>query len=691
MKSIGLILTNTFCIGNQQNQDTSVEATGCLPITSNDKEQCPAPQPQDPHEFNDNRDPDSGLSPPKSREDTVSDGTGMSSSKLGNSASIDSGGDAMRQTEGTLNVSTSHTSLDPQYQNSSAGERHSVRGIPPLPPASGRTPTLSDTVPPGQKSTWHGAPVHNASLTGRFGFQEQVLTGQKLVCAMSEYVGAVKQRLGNPQQHLQRPPVPAATMHHGAPRDTKTRLNQAEYGGEATLTPANLFKEVLLETRFYNSNNGFDFMGGGERSNSNTSECYNITHNNHYTSPLDPNYLIRVKFEWKEIATSRPTSVTESVPDSKDINVLSFMISSRPLTVFFQRRLNLDQKSDFPILKLAKPFRSVISNYGRLKDQLHVLTSRYGSVTAGHDIDCPKHSSHCRSSSQQEVSSAPPDSEGERKLELFDQRNALEHFRLLAQFIDQYLGDKIALFESYQTGRAEMVSYEDLWMLFSTGENICCPLRETRMRTSTSGDPELVLDDDSTKRSRFTENQHVTRRRYLPQAYRVMAVSGGSPRIPFRNLKPIEAVRDTPIDGPFSQPLSSTRPASQPQSAALEQRREGQGFSPLYVHGVYVDFDGFKYGPLAEVFVFNPFDGQMHIESLEAYPLKYFAGPHSNNLVQRGRKFIDVTASLRHMDHVGMTVGETKQEVRLNFCLLLVTSSSLVTFAYFKRSVIARP
>ncbi|KAL2289203.1 hypothetical protein FJTKL_02231 [Diaporthe vaccinii] len=77
---------------------------------------------------------------------------------------------------------------------------------------------------------------------------------------------------------------------------------------------------------------------------------------------------------------------------------------------------------------------------------------------------------------------------------------------------------------------------------------------------------------------------------------------------------------------------------------------------------MYVDFDGTKYGTDMEVFVFKPFDGQVLVKDLEAYPLKYFVKHGSNDLVQRGRKFVDLTASPCHMWHAGITIGETKEE-----------------------------
>lgn len=39
---------------------------------------------------------------------------------------------------------------------------------------------------------------------------------------------------------------------------------------------------------------------------------------------------------------------------------------------------------------------------------------------------------------------------------------------------------------------------------------------------------------------------------------------------------------------------------------------------------MYVDFDGAKYGSDLEIFLFKPFDGQVLVKTLEAYPLNYY-------------------------------------------------------------------
>ncbi|KAK7720856.1 hypothetical protein SLS63_009639 [Diaporthe eres] len=85
-------------------------------------------------------------------------------------------------------------------------------------------------------------------------------------------------------------------------------------------------------------------------------------------------------------------------------------------------------------------------------------------------------------------------------------------------------------------------------------------------------------------------------------------------------------------------------------STAPTLQRAQDKFSSLHVLCMYVDFDGIRYGTLMEIFIFEPFDGDIHIKSLEAYPLKYFVGPGSSNLVQRVQLNLDQLDYIEQQD-----------------------------------------
>lgn len=534
----------------------------------------------------------------------------------------------------------------------------SVRGFIPMPPTPIHIPTLQEKMPSGQKFTWIEALEHNASLLDdqslyrafqlRRGDHPE-MKGPKLVSAMAEYVGDAEEKLANLQQCLRRFKEQATRPQVGTPGRVEGT------GRQETPIPADPLDEVSLETRFYYCKDGFASMTGRVQQSVPIAQ----TRGGQYTSSCDPNYLIRVQFDWKESVTFAQPVVARDIPDAKDIDVLTFMVSSRPLTVFFERRLGLNVDR-FPILKIGKPFRVVISNYVRLKNQLTNLMRKYGSGNERYtDANLHETSGTRQSFAQQSGPAAASSSEYEKESQIFDQESALEHFRLLIQFIDQYLGDKVALFQAFQAGGADMVAFEDLWMLFNNGQKIICPLRENRVTIDVFNGKSGLKSDNDDDSNRY----HLTRRRYVPQAYRVTAAVGGAPLISSLAPKRVDAMRGQLNDDPESQFYYGS------PSVAPALRRARQRLSSLQVSCMYVDFDGTKYGIDMEIFVFKPFDGQVPVKTLEAYPLKYSVTSGSHDLAQRGRKFIDLTASPCHMNHAGITIGETKEEVRCKPCL----------------------
>lgn len=564
--------------------------------------------------------------------------------------------------EDTLNHMDQRHSVEPNNHHNLLPEPPPSFGAVPMPPIPDDTPKASVS---GRRLTWMEALQQNASLLGPHGLYRAFLARRNpypalrapavpvLLRAVAEYLGETEDKLNTLQNSLQLNSVPPLGM-----RDPTH--NQA---GDDPLPVDDPLGKVVMETRFYHCEDGFDFWTGNSGLPATTRA---IADRNHYTSSSDPAYFIRALFQWKEMGTSHEQTLdTGDIPDPKDINLLTFMVSSRPLAVFFEKKLGLRPSTvSVPVLKLGKPFRSVICNHSHLKKQLELLMAKYGSDRVEHG-DLQEQPKDCQPFSEQVASTADANSDDD-ELEIFDQQSALDHFRLLVQFIDRYLGEKIALFEAFQDGQGEKVAYEDLWMLFSNGEKIFCPLRETRVVIS-SGDSNSGSDTDDDEQ----DDGHLTKRRYVPQAYRVMAAVGGGPLDSSFAQQTVDVSGDKLNDDPFLQLLFGRSSAFRAQTKAPGMQRAKERFSSLQVVCMYIDFDGVKYGMDTEIFAFKPFDGQIPIRSLEAYPLQYFVNPCSNYLVRRGQKFIDITALPRYMDHAGMTIGETREEVRFLILLLI--------------------
>lgn len=430
--------------------------------------------------------------------------------------------------------------------------------------------------------------------------------------------------------------------------------------------PESPWQNPGLKTRFYSCDGVFEPDGDFMKACANNPRARTHPSHSTYACPGDPRCLIRVLYDMKATVPSQRSKAGE-IPSPGQMDVIHFMVTSRPISDFFEKRLGLDAGAS-RILKFGKPFRSVIRNIQHLKDHLSSLAVKY-------DSDSDVKLEEAQSVNQQNLeddSSQQPDGRAaspvfpgtpQDKEETYNQPEAIQHFRYFVEFIDEYLAEKTDTFRALRDGTKDKVAFEDLWMLFDTGGKIYSPLRQNI--TIVHNDMSSYSSSDSGTDN--GEDVHVTRRRYAPQAYRVLATSGGSP------LMKNWAAKDADVgDGHFAndallrfflgRTTEATALQGQQSQSQAKQRMKGR-YSSLHVICMHVDFDGLKYGTETDMFTFKPFDGETSIKSLEAYPLLYAVSPRTDYLLRRGRKFVDVTMSSKHMTHSGFTVGEHKEEV----------------------------
>lgn len=253
----------------------------------------------------------------------------------------------------------------------------------------------------------------------------------------------------------------------------------------------------------------------------------------------------------------------------------------------------------------------------------------------------------------------PAASTEEGELPAFETPEAVIHFRFLVNFVEKYLAKPLERYRKLRDGLEERVSFEDLWMLFSTGDTIYSP--------SVRGG--VIFNHG--------DNSHTAKTRHIPQLFRVLGTKGG---LPFqKTLATSQAVLEAEVleSHTLSELLLPGYRREVFASGALDlqsYRRSKTTFTSLYVLCFNIDFDGVKYGTVREFFVFKPFNGFLDIRSLEAYPVKYLKpqlsrplgedgkAEYTDPLVERGRKFIDVTA-VSHLSYEGLTVGYGREEV----------------------------
>ncbi|KAL2673852.1 hypothetical protein Neosp_012296 [[Neocosmospora] mangrovei] len=97
-----------------------------------------------------------------------------------------------------------------------------------------------------------------------------------------------------------------------------------------------------------------------------------------FMSSHDDQSLIRVLYSTLgDIAASPQLNADAHPPKAGDIEIVSLGISSEAISSFFAKRLNIGTR-DSSLLRLGKPFRPLIRNIARVRDQLQKLEDNYG-------------------------------------------------------------------------------------------------------------------------------------------------------------------------------------------------------------------------------------------------------------------------------------------------------------------------
>ncbi|RYP23849.1 hypothetical protein DL765_000926 [Monosporascus sp. GIB2] len=348
-------------------------------------------------------------------------------------------------------------------------------------------------------------------------------------------------------------------------------------------------------------------------------------------------------------------SLDDNLPKLEDIDLLAFAVWSEPIVDFVVKELGASVDRDHEVVYFEKPFKTIIRSVAQLKEHLEGLKRRYGRVevkavnrTSSPEASPPETSD---AAENREASGALPlDETEDDTLETFNRPSAISHFQGLLDFVHNYLGPQLALFKRFREGTEKAVAFENLWMLFDTYDTIYCPMRE-------AGQISI-----GTKR-------HKAISRHTPQAYRVLATTGGTP------LTSTMVHRPQPkLVMSFSQqpPLPTTQGSGAAAvggagyladylgpEAVSQSGKARNSYTPLYVFCFYIDFNGLEFGTVCDTFEFKPYEQEISIRDLKVFPLIY-APPKF--LVDRGKKFVDAT-NVAHMEYRGMTVGHSREEI----------------------------
>ncbi|KAI0177530.1 hypothetical protein BJ166DRAFT_507201 [Pestalotiopsis sp. NC0098] len=200
--------------------------------------------------------------------------------------------------------------------------------------------------------------------------------------------------------------------------------------------------------------------------------------------------------------------------------------------------------------------------------------------------------------------------------EVEDSKNDLgAQIRLLIDFMNEYLAEPLKKYEDARSGNLKTIRFEDLWMLYTPGDIIYTPLRYA-LPTSNPPAPASVPKSHPgvpNPPSPVTYRQGFGRE--TPQAYKIISVAGGR-----RFAEP----------GPPGR-MSNTH-------------------APLKLVCYFLDLGGYRFDVVTDTFTFRPFDTEMVITDLDAYPLAYASFGETSGeaemrkfLADRGKSFIEVS------------------------------------------------
>ncbi|KAM7192881.1 hypothetical protein V8F20_008678 [Naviculisporaceae sp. PSN 640] len=362
-----------------------------------------------------------------------------------------------------------------------------------------------------------------------------------------------------------------------------------------------------------------------------------------YMCEEDPRYLIRVLYNKIRDRPKHSEDHDEGEPDPEDVDVLTFGVLSKPISSFFESILGMEFENG-DLVRFGKPYRPLIRHYHDLRKHLNKLEQKYGSIRDRSHSSTDVSQLHVPQTSTEGVNNRSPspapfdhnDSEVKDTFTAsYDRPSAIPHFQVLMKFVDKYFGKQIQLYDRIRAGQEDRVAFKDLWMVFDTKDIIYSPVRDI---------------EEKSFRNTLEDTEHRQIRRHTPQAYQVVATTGGMPHM--------NAV--------------TTR-----REAAEEAREAGGGaveggskfvkgvrgsYSDLVVHCFYVDFNGIEFGAVREVFVFKPYELKIDVRNLQAFPIRYIPNITHRNLKDRGRHFAGVT-KVSHLQYEGLTAGSAREDI----------------------------
>lgn len=127
-----------------------------------------------------------------------------------------------------------------------------------------------------------------------------------------------------------------------------------------------------VQTRFYNVS-----AQPQSRSTSMDDDEQGWNQQGDFLSEVDPKHCLRVLFNWvQDHNTGDDSPRDDEHPDPKRIEISELRIHSDPITTFLAKKLDYEVQKD-SVVRLKRPFRTLIRNVDSVKKQLSLLEIEY--------------------------------------------------------------------------------------------------------------------------------------------------------------------------------------------------------------------------------------------------------------------------------------------------------------------------
>ena len=388
------------------------------------------------------------------------------------------------------------------------------------------------------------------------------------------------------------------------------RLNWAEFKPSSTSDDASDYGPPEANPRLI-------LEGPKAKASGDHPESGHIKHQHHVLEVLTEDPQVNRRWRGKKHDDTKTHQGSDAAQTSKGALRCPerLRICSRPLLKILRTIIDPDDMNEWNSahMMFLRPFKMFIFHQAEIRGALKDLERKRQSKEESPPIDKLDEAKAedqggeakgAKDAEDKKDETTAPDPGADKEVKT-DTLEALQHMRLLVEFLDHDLKPTFELRRNIDAREACDIAFADLWHLYSYGQEVRTPADNL-------------------------------------QVYKVIKFTGG------RDL------------------LSESMPSGQspvPSSCLDRGVSNGSFFVECYSY----DFDGTHYGPVHKMFEIRRYEGLKAITSLQVYPLEFDQDHREEKarLVQRGEKFMALARvnKTAHMTFHGRSLDEHAEEV----------------------------